>query len=137
VNDIETTTGHVAIVVFVTGAAPGAALLVEYVMHMECVPKPNIGQFDALPSPHIPAALEQQRLVDVGMPTGYSEETFSRTLASSVRWAASMIGQAGMKATAAIVSNQMRQHYGRTRAPRTDFVGMIEPRGRNEDFELL
>jgi len=126
-TDIETTTGHVAICVLVTGSTVGNAILAEYVAHYECIPRPTLGQFDALPSPFVPAAMEEQRTVDIGMPTAYIESTFSRVLNAAVGWAGQMLGSAASQAITAYRSGAMRRHYGIDRAPPTNYMAYAEP----------
>jgi len=127
VTEIETTTGHVAIAVLLVGAAPGTSVLAELVAHYECIPRPQLGQFDALPSPFNPSALEQQRMVDIGMPTAYVETQFSSVLRSAMGWAGRMLSSSVNAAATSYLNGAMRRHFGNSRAPPTSYMAWAEP----------
>jgi len=137
--EIETTTGHVCVAVLVVGATSGTAILGELVTHIEAIPRPSLGQFDALPSPYSQKALEQQRYVDIGMPTAYIESQFSRVLKSAVGWAGRMLSGAANQAANEYLNGAMRAHFGRSTAPPTTYMRSAEPERIEwkEDYMVL
>lgn len=114
--DIESTTGHVFITCIGRDMPVGTRIQIEFVAHYEVTPRPNATIIDSFPSPHIPMAEEQARMVDIGVQIAYDAGKSAYSVASdAMQRAATMVGRSLVNSAMTSINSRlfgtMRRNY--------------------------